>query len=167
MNRRLMLSMIAMGATVPTLAIAQDRRLGESAERYMRNTLLTGSVALATSQVAEERARNPWVKKFATYEREEQEGLAQILESLGATPARRQEAEQEDAVRRLRDNRGERFEMEYLEAQAEGHQKLLRIQEEYISSGRNDELQNIAKLVRGRVQEHIDLIRTIREQMRA
>jgi hypothetical protein len=52
-----------------------------------------------------------------------------------------------------------------MQGQAEGHQKLLRIQEDFIKSAQATVLASIAALIRGRVEEHIDLIQAIRDQM--
>jgi putative membrane protein len=172
MHRRNILTLIALGTVIPSAAFGEERRsreerLAETAERYIEDTLAVGGIALATSQLARERANHRWVKKFAEYETAEQEGVASILRSFGGrTPAEARE-EGRDAKRDLRGLSGERFDDAYLEAQADGHEHLLRIQNDLIKSGRDEELQNIAKLIRGRVQEHIDLIRTIRDQLRA
>jgi putative membrane protein len=45
-----------------------------------------------------------------------------------------------------------------LRAQIEGHQKLLRIQEEYLSSGKDIAHINLAKLARGQIKEHLQLL---------
>jgi putative membrane protein len=167
MHRRNALTLIALGAVAPTFAMAQERGFGEAAQRYMLDTLEVGGIALATSRIATERARDPWVKKFALYETEEQERVAAILQSLGAQPPSNERLQKQDAVRQLGDLQGTRFEVSFLQAQEEGHEKLLRIQDQFIGGGQNRDLQNVAKLIKGRVQEHIDLIRTIRQQIHA
>lgn len=168
MHRRDILKLVAVGAVIPSVALAQrrDDRVSEAVERYIEDTLAIGGIALSTSQLARERARSRWVKKFAEYETEEQEGVSSILKSLGARPPAEAREEKREARNDLRELSGERFEEAYLEAQAEGHERLLRVQNDFIKTGRDEDLQPIAKLIRGRVQEHIDLIRTIRDQLR-
>jgi putative membrane protein len=162
----------------PTLAFAQNRnrdrdrdrdrpRLGEAEERHIRETLELGTVSLETSRLAKERARDSWVKKFAEYETAEQETVAEVLRTLGARLSQEAREDRRQARRDLREASGRGFEEAYLEVQAEGHDQLLRVQETYIRSGKDEHHLGIARLVRGQVKEHIDLIKTIRQQLRA
>jgi putative membrane protein len=175
MNRRNALSLIAFGAFVPSIAIAQERHpseerhsseggLGQAARNYMQNTLEVGSISLAASRIAQEKARNPLVRHFANYETAEQEGVAEVLKSLGATPPSQESEDQTRAVRGLNRLSGLRFDAAYLHAQAQGHDRLLRIQNDFIATGQDPMLGNIARLIRGKVEEHIDMIRAMREQ---
>jgi putative membrane protein len=61
---------------------------------------------------------------------------------------------------------GGEFDREYLQAQKDGHQELLKIQESYIGSGAVREEVNVAKLARGQIKEHLTLIDTISGQMK-
>jgi putative membrane protein len=57
---------------------------------------------------------------------------------------------------------GTEFDREYLAAQATGHLELLRIQETYLNSGRNNrDFINVAKLARGMIKEHLQLLADI------
>ena len=125
-----------------------------------------GTVSLETSKLAKERARDPWVKKFAEYETAEQETVAEVLRSLGARLTQEAREDRRQARRDLRDASGRGFEEAYLEVQAEGHDQLLGVQETYIRSGKSQEHLGIARLARGQIKEHIDLIKTIRQQLR-
>ncbi|WP_247360704.1 MULTISPECIES: DUF4142 domain-containing protein [unclassified Bradyrhizobium] len=51
---------------------------------------------------------------------------------------------------------GKEFEAAYVRAQTEGHQKLLRIQEDYLASGKDPAHINVAKLARGQIKEHVN-----------
>jgi predicted outer membrane protein len=172
MDRRHALSLLAFSTLTPTIALAQSRRrseerLEELAERYIEDTLALGGIALATSRLAEERGHFRWVKRFAEYEIGEQEAVAGILQSFGGRTPAEARAERREVARDLREFRGERFDEAYLDAQTDGHQQLLRVQDDFIKSGRDEELQAIAKLIRSRVREHISLLRVIREEVRA
>jgi putative membrane protein len=57
---------------------------------------------------------------------------------------------------------GRAFEMAYLDAEVEGHQKLLSIQNVYLSDGRDREELDFAKLVKGMILEHLQLLRDLR-----
>ena len=167
MQRRSALSLIALGAIVPTLAFGQEQRLeggklGEAANTYLRNTLEVGALALAASRIAQEKATNLWVKKFANYETAEQEGVANIFKTSGAEPPSESTENQLPQVRELRGLSGRRFEEHYLQGQHDGHEHLLRIQDAFIKTGEDPYIADMAKLIRGRVEEHLDLIAAIR-----
>jgi putative membrane protein len=53
---------------------------------------------------------------------------------------------------------GKDFQKAYVNAQIEGHQKLLRIQEDYLASGKDVGHMNVAKLTRGQIKEHLQLL---------
>ncbi len=169
MQRRSALTLLGLGAIIPAIAYAQERgesKLGAAAEKYIENTLEVGALSLATSQIAQEKAGNPWVKRFANYETAEQEGLAKIFGSLGGRPPAAATEDRLAEVRDLRNLSGERFEETYLNVQRDGHEKLLRIQDNFIKAGEDPMIADMAKLIRGRVEEHIDLIAAIRGELR-
>jgi predicted outer membrane protein len=170
MHRRHALTFMAFSALAPTLALAQQRQspqdgFAETAGKYIRDTLQVGSLALATSRVAREKASTPWVKRFANYETAEQEGVAHILSPLVSQQPPEDDEERKRILQELNGLSGERFEQSYMQSQAEGHQKLLRVQDDFINAAQATVLASIAALIRGRVEEHIDLIQAIRDQM--
>jgi putative membrane protein len=61
---------------------------------------------------------------------------------------------------------GPAFDHDYVADQLDGHKELLKIQESYIASGRNRDQVNIAKLARGQIMEHIDLLQTIQKELK-
>jgi hypothetical protein len=169
MHRRHALTFMAFSALTPTLVLAQQRQPGqdgfaETAGKYIRDTLQVGSLALATSRIAQEKANTPWVKRFANYETAEQGDIAHILSPLMRQPPAEDE-EHQRTLQELNGLSGEKFEQSYMQGQAEGHQKLLGIQEGFIKVAQATVLASVAVLIRGRVEEHIDLIKVIRDQM--
>ena len=58
---------------------------------------------------------------------------------------------------------GKEFEAAYVLAQTDGHQKLLRIQEDYLASGKDPAHINVPKLARGQIKEHLQLLADLRE----
>jgi hypothetical protein len=170
MHRRHALTFMAFSALAPTLALAQQRQsrqdgFAENAAKYVRDTLQIGSLALATSRVSQEKANTPWVKRFANFETAEQEGVAHILSPLVSQQPSEEDEERKRVLRELNGLSGEKFEQSYMQGQAEGHQKLLRIQDDFIKDAQATVLASIATLIRGRAEEHIDLIQAIRDQM--
>jgi len=171
MQRRAVLTLIALGSIVPSFALAQrpapqDQKFGQEAEKYFQNTLETGSLSLETSRIAEEKAQNPWVKRFANYETAEQEGVASLFKTLGGQAPSPEAIDRMPQVRELRELSGQRFEEKYLDVQHEGHEKLLRIQDAFIATGQDPLIADMAKLIKGRVEEHLNLIEAVRGQLR-
>ncbi len=161
-----MLGLIALGAAIPTSAYAQAKK-GAPELKHITDTLDAGGVSLAVSKVGLQRANAAWVKKFAKYENDEQETVKEILISAGGKPSANAAADQQQAVAALQGLASADFDMAFLKAQLEGHQKLLTIQETFIKSGSDAGQIGQAKLARGQILEHLDLIQTISAQMRA
>ncbi len=146
-------------------------------EQYIREISAIGSLSLAVSRIAQEKAQTDDLKEFAQLEVAEQEALADVLKSLQnpglvdgtIKPPSEAEVEQHldqrgrEKLEKMRAApAGTEFDREYLAAQATGHLELLRIQETYLNSGRNNrEFINVAKLARGMIKEHLQLLADI------
>ena len=149
-------------------------------EQYLRETSAVGSFSLAASRLAQEKAQTDDLKEFAQLEAAEQETLADVLKSLrkpliDGTVKPPSDAEVEQYLDRRGRERlekmraapaGTEFDREYLAAQATGHLELLRIQETYLNSGRNNrDFINVAKLARGMIKEHLQLLADIESEI--
>jgi putative membrane protein len=150
-------------------------------EQYLRETSAVGSFSLAVSRLAHEKAQTDDLKEFAQLEAAEQETLADVLKSLrnpgliDGTVKPPSDAEVEQYLdRRGREKlekmraapAGTEFDREYLAAQATGHLELLRIQETYLNSGRNNrDFVNVAKLARGVIKEHLQLLADLESEI--
>jgi putative membrane protein len=150
-------------------------------EQYVRETSAVGSFSLAVSRLAQEKAQTDDLKEFAQLEAAEQETLADVLKSLqnsgpiDGTVKPPSDAEVEQHLdRRGREKleqmraapAGTEFDREYLAAQATGHLELLRIQETYLNSGRNNrDFVNVAKLTRGIIKEHLQLLTDLESEI--
>jgi putative membrane protein len=103
MDRRLVLTGLAAAAATPVLAQTttqpaptssgttqsgsmpsghMNMAMGEAEMKHMRDTMMAGMVALETSRIALEKARNDQVKQYAQFEKDEQEGIAEVLKSM-------------------------------------------------------------------------------------
>jgi putative membrane protein len=164
MNRRQAVT-VAIASLVPSLAFAQKAKIGAAEKKHAEMTLAAGSIALQTSKMAQQKAQNAWVRKFADYEVAEQTTIAEVLKEAGASPGK---PEEKDAatVSRLEGASGAAFDIEYLSGQMEGHDRLLKMQEDYIAGGKNADHLAIAKLARGQIKEHIDLLETIQKELK-
>jgi putative membrane protein len=179
--------LVAVAAVAATSSFAQSQSTptpgGASGpdEQYIRQTMTTGSLSLAASRMAEQKAQSDDLKEFAQFELAEQETLADILRSLQNTgpvdgtikPPSEAEVERhldqrgrEELQKMRAAPAGTEFDREYLEAQMNGHQELLRIQESYLNSQPNNrDIINVAKLARGMIREHLQLLADIGSEM--
>jgi putative membrane protein len=183
--RRTVLVALAAAAAQPSFAQTQSGPTpGDDAgpdEQYLRETSAVGSFSLAASRLAQEKAQTDDLKEFAQLEAAEQETLAGVLKSLrnpglidGIVRAPSDAEVEQYLDRRGRDQlekmraapAGTEFDREYLAAQATGHLELLRIQETYLNSGRNNrDFVNIARLTRGMIKEHLQLLADLESEI--
>jgi putative membrane protein len=171
MNRRNILkstvALAVMPAVLGSAAAAQD---ANAEKKHAEDTKRVGSLSLATSRLAVQKASDAMVKAFAGWEVAEQETIADILKSMesdgraeGAleppTAAKVEtmlDAEGKAVLEKLNAASGAAFDKAYLIAQLDGHKKLLAIQEHYLKAGDNREHLSVTKLARGQIKEHID-----------
>jgi putative membrane protein len=174
MDRRHVLLGLA-GMTVTSAAFAQSgassagsggsAAMGQAEQQWMQQTMLVGSVAMKSSELAIQKADDDDVKQFAKFEADEQKGLAEVLRSMMEGAATTQpQADQKHAamMEKLEQAKGKAFDRAYVQGQTEGHQELLQIQETFIKSGStNREAMNVAKLAASRIREHIEVLQDI------
>ncbi len=135
--------------------------MGQAEQQYMQRTLMNGTVSLETSKIALDKARNDDVKQFAKFEAEEQQTVAEIIRSMGdpsstASTGAMPQGEMAQMVEKLRGMQaGAEFDRMYVQGQIQGHQELLKVQEEYVRGGQNMHVKHIAMLAAGRIREHI------------
>lgn len=155
--------------------------MGDAEMKHAMDTATVGSLALATSRVALEKASDAKVKEFAGFETAEQETISDILMSLKKPASEAQGAlmkPSEAEVEAMLDPMGKEtlskiksasagmgFDKEYVTVQLDGHKKLLKIQEDYLTAGQNREHLSVAKLARGQIKEHIKLLEDIQAMM--
>jgi putative membrane protein len=155
-------------------------QMRQAEAQHIKDTMKVRSVALATSRLALEKAQNAKVKQFAQFEVAEQQTISDVLsaiESDGKSAARtgqdagdgRSQPQLDQAgqqmLKRLQEAKaGMEFDREYVSAQIDGHQQLMKIQESYINSGKNVLNLSIAKLARGQIKEHLTLLNDINAQ---
>jgi putative membrane protein len=167
MNRRevglsLLGGAVAMGASTAALAQATREPMGAAEREHATDTLKIGGLALRSSQLAQTKASGAKVKEFAGFEVAEQTTIAQILrESSGMNPPP-PDAEERAATARLTAANGSAFDAAYVAAQIDGHQKLLAVQERYLSAGRQPHMRHVAMLARGQIKEHLQLLEDMR-----
>jgi putative membrane protein len=57
-------------------------QVGQAEQQWMQQTMLVGSVALQTSEIALQKAEDEDVKQFAQFERDEQTTLVEVAHSM-------------------------------------------------------------------------------------
>ncbi len=170
MNRRhAILGLAAAGAAVPMLrgtAIAQTAPMvtpGKvrtlSTAEHMAMTLMGGTLAKQTSELALQRAQNAKVKQFAAFEIAEQTAVAQVLTNTANPPPVPLDAEHQAVLTSLQSLSGPAFDRAYVQGQILGHQELLLVQQGYLdNTNRSADGQHIAVLARMSIQQHLTLL---------
>ena len=156
-------------------------QMGQAEMQHMQQTMQLGQMALETSRLAQQKAKNENLKQFAQFEVEEQTTLAQILQSMmepqttsgtgqqgNTAPANMQmDAKGREMVQKLQQASGDAFDKEYLTGQIQGHRDLLQVQERYLqANSQNREHMAVARLARGRIQEHIALLEDMQKTVK-
>jgi len=157
-------------------------QMDQAEMHHMEQTMQLGMVALETSRIAQDKASNEDLKRFATFEVQEQTTLAEVLRSMmdpSATAATGQsgaamqgdvqmDAGGRDMLQTLQSQQaGDAFDKAYLDGQLQGHRNLLQVQEEYLQSNpQNREHMNVARMARTQIREHIALLESIQQTMR-
>ncbi len=220
MDRRIVLAALAAAITAPALAqtsgspsprqpgaaggatggsagsgVGASRMSGQQMTQadmqHMQQTMQLGMVALETSRIAQQKAQNADLKRFATFEVQEQTTLSEVLHSMmepattsatgaaaqssqpgaasGANaPAMQMDAQSREMIERLQNTQaGEAFDRQYLQGQMEGHSALLQVQSQYLQSNpQNREHMNVAKMARAVITEHVALLEDIQTKMK-
>ncbi len=157
-------------------------QMDQAEMQHMQQTMQLGTVALETSRIAQDKASNEDLKRFAAFEVQEQTTLAEVLRSMmdpSATAATGQsgaamqgdmqmDASGRDMLQTLQSQQaGAAFDKAYLDGQLQGHRNLLQVQEEYLQSNpQSREHMNVARMARTQIREHIALLEGIRQAMR-
>lgn len=162
----------AVGLAAAGPAAAQGRRMGQMMgaaamgapeRRQVMETLMIGGVALQSSQVAQQRVERAELRRFAGLEIEENQDVARLLRELTGMGPQPPSAADRAALERLQRARGGAFESEYITLQLDGHERLLRVQQDYLAQGRNPTHRAVATLASGRIREHISDLRALRD----
>lgn len=157
-------------------------QMGQAEMQHMQQTMQLGMVAMETSRIAMNKARNEDLKRFANFEVQEQTTLAEVLRSMmdpSATAATGQsgasmqgsmqmDAGARDMMQKLESQQsGAEFDRTYLQAQLQGHRDLLQVQERYLqTNSQNREHMNVAKMARGHIREHIAMLEEMQKTIR-
>ena len=185
MNRRtILLGVVAAAAASPALAqnqsapagpgtanssSAQSNSLDQPEQTHANQTAMLGGASLQMADIAMQKARHPRVKEFARFEHDEQTTVAAVLKSLDPNLQPPQPPQDiADTIDRLkRMSPGPAFDREFVSAQAQGHEKLQGVQEDYLKNGKDKPTIDTTKLVLGMINEHLTLLSDLRRDRMA
>lgn len=158
---------LATLSLAPRLVLAQVRTVPPvSGSEYLAKTLMGGTLAKQTSQLAEQRAQNPKVKQFAGFEIAEQTALAQVLTDTENPPPVPLDADHAAVLKTLQAQSGAAFDRAYILGQIQQHQALHQIQQGYLeNTNRSTDTQHIAVLARMSIQQHLVMLQEIQQML--
>lgn len=155
--------------------------MSDAVKAHIKDTMATGAQSLMISRIAQAKLKHPMGKQFADFEVAEQDGIADVLKGRtmpGAKPSgavkaptdaeveANLDADGKAAVAKFRDmSEGPEFEKAYIQAEVEGHKKLLGIQDTYLQVADDETETDIAKLAKGRIQEHLVILGDIQKHL--
>ena len=178
MNRRMLMAGIS-GAALPLLVqassqVAQAQTASTAipsaplgVAQYRQMTLLVGSLAKQTSEVAMQRASHPKVKQFAGFENAEQTTMAQVLTDTPNPRPVPLDPAHENMLRQLEATSGPAFDRSYVQGQIAGHQQLLGIQESYLKGqpSMGTDPVHVAMLARTVIQMHLTMLQDLNQML--
>ena len=171
---------MAQDAGMPAAMPMPGQGMDDAQAKHMQQTMMCGSLSLITSRMAEKKAQNSKVKEFAKFEVAEQETIADILmgmmkdsaQASGTVNAPTDEQamanldqDGKNSIAKLNGLSGADFDKAYVKAQIDTHKKLLDIQNDYLKAGKNREELDVAKLAKGMINEHLQLLSDIEKMM--
>ena len=141
---------------------------GMSPDQVREMALGGMAFALATSQIALQRAENATVKTFAQLEAEEQQAFAQARQMAGLpvpSPSM-MDAQKQQMVQQLQSLSGGQFDRMYIQGQTTGHQELLQLHQAMAQSGATREERMLGTVAVPAIKSHLAMLQGIQQQMR-
>ena len=185
MNRRHLVAGLSGIAALPlAVRFAPGRALAQpaspnaptspiDADEYKRLTLMAGTFAKQSSELALQKATHPKVKQFAGFEIAEQTAMAQVLTNQPSPPPAPLGDKHAAALKVLQDVSGAEFDRAYVKAQIEGHSELLTIQDAFTLGKGQDtasllatDTAHIATLAKAVIQMHLTLLKDLNDAVR-
>ena len=167
MIRRNILAGLAGAGLAPTLVRSAAAQQSTSSSDVMRDALGDMAFALATSQLATQRAENALVRTFAQMETEEQMAFTEARRMAGLTlpsPSMMDAGEQQ-LMQQLQSARGAEFDRMYVQGQIRGHNELLQTHQAIAQSGSRTEERMLATVAVPAIKSHLSMLQGIQQQM--
>ena len=152
------------GAAATGAGLAAPALLRPAAAQAMDRTtqMALGGMAfaLATSQLALQRAESPMARTFAQLEAEEQMAFAEARR-MGGLPVpspSMMDAQKQQMVQQLQTMSGSQFDRMYVQGQIMGHNELLALNSAYAQAGFDTQGRSVATLAVPSIQTHLTIL---------
>src|SRR4051812_40111845 len=167
MNRRHAFMGIALAGAAQGNAFAQTGTVRTlSGSEHTAKSLMAGTLAKQTSELALQRAQQQKVKQFASFEIAEQTAMAQVLTDVANPRPVPLDAGHEAVLKSLQSLSGVAFDRAYVQGQIQGHEELLLVQDGYLAdNNRSTDGQHIAVLARMVIQQHLTMLRELQQML--
>jgi putative membrane protein len=125
--------------------------------------------ALATSQVALQRAENASVRTFAQLEAEEQETFAAARQMAGLAPPNpaMMDGQKQQMLQQLQGASGREFDRAYLQGQITGHEELLQLHMAMARASTDREERLLGMVGVPAIKTHLVMLQSIQQMMRS
>ncbi len=165
-RRNLLIASAAAGAGLAAPAILRSAA-AQTVDRTTQMALGGMAFALATSQLALQRAESPLAKNFAQLETEEQMAFteARRMGGLPLPSPSMMDAQKQQMVQQLQSLSGAQFDRMYIQGQIMGHQELLQLHQTLAQSGSTQGDRLLATVAVPAIRTHLSMLQGI-QQMR-
>ena len=167
MNRRT--TLIAPLAALGTLAVMRPNRVLAASDfisgnAYKAQVLSYGTLAKETSDLAKTRATDPYVQQFALGEILEQTAIAQSLTKMASPPPAPLNTMQKAALAEVENASASDFDSVYLDVQLQGHNTLLKLQDEFLGMTPDyvNDTVHVALIARAFIMNHLYVLRQLK-----
>ena len=140
---------------------------GADAE-FVRDQLEMGEEEIALGQLAQERGTHPEVKRFGEMMVREHRAAGEELKQVAGAntaAATRQDDDLQETLDDLRKLSGRDFDRKYIEEMIDDHEEGVREVERRAENASNPELRQWAAKTLPKMQQHLELARTIKETL--
>ncbi len=164
MIRRNLLLAGAAGAGLAAPAFLRPAAAQMTMDRTTQMALGGMAFALATSQIALQRAESPLARTFAQLESEEQMAFADARR-MGGLPVpspSMMDPKKQQMVQQLQTMSGSQFDRMYVQGQIMGHEELFALNSAYAQAGFDRQGRSVATLAVPAIQTHLTILSRIR-----
>ena len=161
-----------MGRQDPAVVVpGQPRRPGMTGGQmdgdYATQTLMLGTLSLEASKLAQQKAQNQDVKKFAELEAAEQKTVADVLKANGAPAMTAADlpADMKQKMQQMQQMDGKQFDSAYVQDQMQVHQQLLDLQQQKKGEPLTEPTSVLAHLGIDAIKSHMTLLEMIQQKM--
>ena len=164
-RRNLFLAGAAAGLAAPALLRPAAAQM--TMDRTTQMALGGMAFALATSQLAMQRAGSPLARTFAQLEAEEQTAFSEARRMAGVpvpSPSL-MDAQKQQMVQQLQTMSGPQFDRMFIQGQLMGHQELLQLHQTLAQSGSTQADRILATVAVPAIKSHLAMLQGIQQQM--